>query len=274
MSTQDIFGDDELLSSPPAQKQEEKVAPVSSAVIEKFLAKDENTVPPIASVQEADVIPDIETEDLVYTNEIPSLLPISYPPEFMEIYRRITKHYTRLPKLKYSDVYEELSELTVRSSETPTLQTISKELEKSQGSKERVSEIEMQVSECFIFKDRAVNILRESWYKFCDEKSADKRKGDAQYRLASFELDLAKTESLSKACIGIMKNLDSLQNVLSRKITNIQLQIKLMDIGRTSLPDFSFGKKFDGDLRIGEPEPEIVGEVNPDEPIAAKELDF
>lgn len=210
--------------------------------------------------------------DFQKTNESPKLIGDSAHPHFIALVERVREQYARLPSLSYEEVYQELSELTIKACPTPTLQVINQELQKSQSAKDRVTELDIQITQCLMLKDRAVDILREAWNKFCDEKSADKRKGDGQYRLANFELDLAKTESLAKACKYVMMNLVSLQDTLSRRITNIQLQIKLMDVGRSSLPDFDFSKK-SMDISIDTPS-EQFAETREDGTIPAPESDF
>lgn len=186
-------------------------------------------------------------QEFEYTNTPPQIIGSATLPEhFSTLLKRIKTQYSNLPSLRYSDIYKELSQLTVKTVSTPTLQTINRELEKAQAAKDRISEIEMQVNQCLMLKERIVDILMESWAQFTDGKSADVRKGDAAFRFANFQIDLAMTESLSKGCKMIMQNLCSLQDTLSRKITSIQLQIKLMDLGRTALPDFQFSDSYVG----------------------------
>ncbi len=186
---------------------------------------------------------DTINDNVEYTNMPPSLLGDGYPKEFMEMAERIRRGYSFLPKIRIDDVYEELSELSIKTSATPTLQTINRELEKSQAAKDRLTELDIQITQCAMYKERVVELLTDAWNKFSDEKSADKRKGDTAFRLANFYIDLVRVESAQKACKAVMLNLCSLQDTLSRRITNIQLQLKLMDIGRNAMPDFDFSNR-------------------------------
>jgi len=93
-----------------------------------------------------------------------------------------------------------------------------------------------------------VDILKESWGKYTDEKNAEKRKGDGAFRLSDFEVDFAQVESLFRAITHIVRNLDSLHDSLSRRITIYQSLLKLHDVGRGALPDFDFDKNFSGSL--------------------------
>lgn len=186
---------------------------------------------------------DVINDNVEYTNIAPMLLGDGYPKEFIDLSERIRRGYVLLPKLRIEDIYSELAELTIKTSQTPTLQTINRELEKSQAAKDRITEIDIQITQCVMYKERVVELLTDAWNKFSDEKSADKRKGDTAFRLANFYIDLVRVESVQKACKSVLLNLCSLQDTLSRRITNIQLQLKLMDIGRTSMPDFDFSSR-------------------------------
>lgn len=169
-----------------------------------------------------------------------------YPLDYIKMVDRIRIQYALLPTLNYDAIYKELAELSIKSSPTPTLQVLNDELYKVQSAKDRLSEIVMDVIKCYNFKNRAVDILRESWGRFTTEKNTEGRKGDSAYRLSNFSIDFALVESLSKACNHILKNLDSLHDNLSRRITVFQLIMKLRDIGRNGMPDYDFDKKFEG----------------------------
>jgi len=205
---------------------------------------------------------DLAFADKVY--ELPSLIgkKEEYPPDFLEISELVLERYKNMPILNFDDLYAELSSLSVKASPTPTLQILNLELEKVQGAKDRLSEIFNSVLRNHTFKKRVVDMLRDSWGKYTSEKNAEARKGDANIRISKFELDLAETEALLKTCLHVLKNLDSHHDVLSRKITIIQLQLKLYDLGRgNSLPDFDFDKNIlassEDDVWGGKPKKDI-----------------
>ena len=274
MAEKDVLEfDDDFFTSDEKQKAA-SVAPMSPVETPKpppEVVVTQNTVPstivPVITPQSGEINLDFDR-----TNIAPTLIGDGVSQQFETLVNRVKEQYPLLPSLVYSEVYTELSELTVPACPTPTLQVINQELQKSQAAKDRVTELYIQVTQCWILKDRLVDILREAGQKFSEEKSADKRKGENSYRLANFEIDLAKTEALEKACKYVMMNLVSLQDTLSRRITNVQLQIKLMDIGRTVLPDFDFSKK-NMDIQIDTPSVEPV-EKDENGNVLAKELDF
>jgi len=174
--------------------------------------------------------------------DIPSLRGDGYPSDYIGMVERIKWQYEMLPRLDYDSIYKEMAELSVKACPTPTLQVLNDEIQKVQGAKDRIAEIFMDIVKCFNFKKRAVDILQDAWGKFTQEKNADARKGDAAFRLSNFMMDFASTEGLLKAANHVLKNLDSLHDSLSRRITIYQLTMKLHDVGRSALPDYDFDK--------------------------------
>ena len=182
-------------------------------------------------------------------NDLPQLCGNGYPPEFVQIVDRVYITYKILPKLEYAKIYRELADLSITSAPTPTLQVLNDEIQRVQGAKDRLSEIMIKVLECHNIKRRLVDTLITAWGKFSSEKNAESRKGDGVFRLSHFSIDLAKVESLLKVCSHILKNLDSLHDSLSRRITINQLLLKMNDMGRGSLPDYNFKRE---DMELNE----------------------
>lgn len=208
------FGDGFVAPS----KNEEKVEKIDNSIMEEKCAKkeDENT---------------------------PSLRGSDFPSDYLKMVDRIKTQYLFLPKLDHDSISKEMSELSIKSCPTPTLQVLNDEIQKVQAAKDRLSEIFIDVIKVYNFKKRAVDILQDSWGKFTSEKNAEARKGDSAFRLSDFSLDFANVEGLLKAITHVFRNLDGLQDSLSRRITIYQLLLnKLHDMGRNSLPDYEFDK--------------------------------
>jgi len=198
----------------------------------------------------------------VKDSDLPDLRGDNYPQEYISMVNRVKLEYSMLPKFDYNKVYDELSDLSIKSSPTPTLQVLNDEIQRVQAAKDRLSEIFIGVLKSYTFKKRAVDILFDAWSKYSDDKSADKRKGDATFRLSDFNVDFAKVEGLLKACTHILKNLDSVHESLSRRITVIQLTMKLGDLGRGALPDFDYDKAMKQNDLISEDKKETWEETN------------
>jgi len=186
--------------------------------------------------------PEPKTKTPEEIEEIPSLRGDGFASDYIGMVDRIQWQYKMLPKLDLDAIYSEISDLSVKACPTPTLQVLNDEIQKVQRAKDRLSEIFIDILKCHNFKKRAVDILEDAWLKFTIEKNADARKGDAAFRLSNFILDFASTEGLLKACTHVLRNLDSLHDSLSRRITIYQLTMKLHDVGRSALPDYDFDR--------------------------------
>ena len=161
--------------------------------------------------------------------------------DYLMLVDRILIQYSLLPSFDDA-IHDEIRDLAVVSSPTPSLSVINLELERVQGAKDRLGEIFLDVLRSYTFKKRALDILRDSYGKFAQAKNAEARKGEAAYLVSDFEIDFAKVESLLKECMHILRNLDSQHDSLSRRISVCQMQIKNMDLGRGISPDFNYDK--------------------------------
>jgi hypothetical protein len=226
-----------------------------------------------------------QSEQLINTDEgrdisgIPVLIGGNVHPDYKQVVDRIVFSYKKLPEIDYDKTYEELSQLNVKSQPTPTLQAINQQLQRVQGYKDRLSEIYKDVTRSYLFKKRAVNILSDALGRFSDAKSADKRKSDCVFMLSDFHRDLAEIEALSGTCDHILKNLDSFNNNLSRQITLIQSQLKIMDIGKGTLPDMDFSASSTdlygtGDSTYGVGDSIFTEPFDPSKSISANEESF
>ena len=189
----------------------------------------------------ADVkVPPLELDGL------PQLAGNDYPEEFLSVVKKVHEIYKGFPKIDHDKTHAELVTLNVKAKPTPTPQMIDSQLHKVQAVKERLSEIMVKVNYVYSFKKRQVDILKESWICFSQEKSADKRKADATFRLNEFEGDFALVESLWKTGNSVLSNLTAVQEILSRRITIMGLEIKMHEMGRHSFPDHDFqGRSLD-----------------------------
>jgi len=237
MADNDIFGLSDLLDSDVSETSDESTAVTKKTKTETGLSE------PVKTTNSPDLTEShgsSESELSMFGEHVPRLIGESFPDEFLQAYRKTAHCYNELPILDEDDIYAELANLTIKSNPTKTIEVVNQELQRVQGAKERLSEIMVDILRAYHVKKRLVDILTNAWMKNSGESSSDKRKGDASLKLAEFEIDFARTESLMRAANYIANNLDSLQDNLSRRITIFQLQLKLNDIGRGGLPSYDF----------------------------------
>ena len=199
-----------------------------------------DSTPPTEETEKEPEKPVPQSPVTMATDDLPELVGENFPKSYLRMVERIKIQYRLLPSLNYDAIYEEFKVLSVPSVSTPTLQVINDQLHRVQAAKDRLAEIYIDVLKCYTLKKRSVDILQDAWMRFTEEKSADRRKADAIFRINEFLLDFASTESVLKASMHILKNLDSLHENLSRRITIWQLQLKLGDVGRNALPEIDY----------------------------------
>ena len=271
MSEKEKDAFDGLFDDVPVAASTITTIPAAKAVTEPIVKKDD-PICPVKTIPSTDAVKEVDIAEKV---EYPVLMGSEkFPDDYKTLYSRIIMQYRMLPKINYDETYKEISVLSIKSCPTPSLSDLNSELEKVQAAKDRLCEIFIDVNRCYTFKKRAVDIVRDSWLKFAGGKAEGKnesiRKGESVYISSDFEIDLAQTEALIQACKHIIKNLDSLTENLSRRITIIQLQVKVQDIGRGMSPDFVFDKRATADISLSEMTEEIdVGE----KPVAAHSSD-
>jgi len=134
--------------------------------IDDFLNLDEEVFPvqEESVVESEPVVPEPQPETSVafskeLEGDLPKLCGEGYPQGYLDMVERAYATYRMLPKLNYSMLYRELSDLSVTSSPTPTLQVLNDEIQKVQSAKDRLSEIMVKVLECHNIKKRLLDTL-------------------------------------------------------------------------------------------------------------------
>lgn len=174
------------------------------------------------------------------SHRIPEAMGNDYPDVFKRVLLLVKSSYENMPEIDHDEINAELEALHIKSSPLPTLQVLSREMERVQAAKDRLAEIYTRIVPACSGKKRFVDMLMSSWMKYAEGKTKDLRDADATIRFAEYLTDLANTEMIKDSCLHVLKNLDSLHNNLSRRITIFQLELSLRDVGRSALPDYEF----------------------------------
>ena len=231
----------------------------------------------IVSDVSKEISKDLVQQDTIIKQEpkfvIPKIFGGPMPSEYKQIVDRWLSVYKRLPVVDFEAVYNELGLLAVDSTKTPTLQHLNEQLQQVQASKDRLAEIMKDILLAHTIKKRAVDVLKDAWGRFTSERNAESRKGDSVVRVSDFERDFAEIDGLLKACNHILKNLDSLHENLSRRVSVIQLEVKIHDMGRGGLPEFSFNRIDPDDYEdlMGKDNSEVIDHQTP---VTAEESSF
>jgi hypothetical protein len=180
-------------------------------------------------------------------------------------------HLKSLPvqQSEYDGLHDELNTLgKVPVADAPTVQGLSEEIGRVQAAKDRVSEILALAQSVQISWKRITDALVDGYQVVSDEKSLDKRKGDAQIHLGQYIIGLCKAEGLLKHAQGVMYNLNDRHESASRRITCISLQLKIGDYGRESMAGSMSVPRDAADVFDSEPDKDV------DEDPGTREIDW
>jgi len=153
-------------------------------------------------------------------------------------------------KAKYDEMRLHVTRSQVGFVEDPSPQELSKQLGKIQIFKDNIIEIFADAHTDYIARKRIFELLVDAFAVISEQKSSDKRKGEATLRLAEFGLAVNEAEAFYTFCKQIVDNLESQHKTVSRRITCKELQIHLgeLETGVQEL-DIPDKKKVVGDLK-------------------------
>lgn len=151
------------------------------------------------------------------------------PEDYEATVLKMANHIMASGNVDYEMYKEELRGLSVRLDNVFSPQELANDLAKIQGLKDRAIEIVRILTENYLVQKRAIEILTQGWSKYSQEKSADKRTGEAQLKLSGFIMESVKAEFAYKHALGVMRNLESQQETVSRQISCVQAAAKILD---------------------------------------------
>ena len=107
--------------------------------------------------------------------------------------------------------------------------SLARDMARVQGFKDRATEILSDLTENYLIFKRAVETLTKGWMRFSVEKSSEKREGEALLKLSNFSMASSDAEYYYRHALGIVKNLESQLESLSRQISCVQIAAKIHD---------------------------------------------
>jgi len=141
-----------------------------------------------------------------------------------------------MEQLDYAVLKKEVRSFCSISSSGNGLQDLASQMQAVQAAKDRLSDILPAIHDNSIVRRSIANTLTEAYLGVSEASNTDKRKGMAALELGSYELEAAVAEGFYKYCWGYMKNLDSKHEAVSRRISCLQLGLKLYDFGGGTVP--------------------------------------
>ena len=180
-------------------------------------------------------------------NEATKIEPVGDPADFEALCAKIVARIDALGQIDHEYVRGELRKLTAPLSNAVDPQELAKDLARIQAFKTRAVELVDEVTVLYMTQKRSVEILTKGWPRYSVAKSAESREGEALMKFSNFILALNEAETLYRYALGVMKNLESQQENVSRQISCAMVASNIGD-RRYGRPDTMEGwDKFDED---------------------------
>ena len=145
--------------------------------------------------------------------------PIDDIADFDRICHTMSNKLVALGNNDYDVIRKELHQLSAPLSDSPNPDVLSKDLSRIQAFRDRAVEIVRVLTNIYLTHKRVVEILTHGWPKYSIEKSAEKREGEALLKFSNFIMAASDAEAIYRHALGVMKNLESQQENVSRQIS-------------------------------------------------------
>lgn len=176
--------------------------------------------------------------------------------DFNELESIVYDIVSTLPKLDLSKYHDEMEEMEVQTYENPTTFQLLETMDHVQQYKNRLSEILNDVEHEYAVRKRTLDMLYAANNLVSNQKSADKRQGEAMLKYPNLVLQLGKIEAFRTEITNVMGNLKAIGDVISRQASIISMQIQLGEYRKKDVLDFNHaGLAEEGnDYKSGAPE--------------------
>ena len=173
---------------------------------------------------------DILEQPMISTDEAISSLqgaPSGQMNGIIEIEKMVNDLIQSLPKINKVVWRQEMENMVVPMQQNPTTFDINEGLALSQGYRDRLSEMSMYSQREYRVRKRCLEMLFDAVNLISKASSADKRKGEATMRYPIMVLQLESSEIFMKEIEGLLGNMKSTSDAISRQASVINMQIQL-----------------------------------------------
>ena len=147
--------------------------------------------------------------------------------DFDRICHALSNRLVALGDIDCAALGEELHRLSAPLSDSPDPEVLARDLSRIQAFKDRAVEIVRVLTKAHLTHKRVVEILTKGWPKHSEEKSAEKRVGEALLKFSNFIMVASDVESIYRHALGVMTNLESQQENVSRQISCAMVAAKI-----------------------------------------------
>lgn len=169
----------------------------------------------------------IKQSELTPEDVIASFVPQNGLHQLSDVERMVNQLLSSLPKINKNAWREEMEQMIVPIQENPTTYDINEGLSKTQGYKDRLSEMLLYAQREYRLRKRCLEMLFDAVNLISKASSADKRRGEASMRYPTMLLQVENSEIFLKEIESIYNNIKSSSDAISRQASVIGMQISL-----------------------------------------------
>lgn len=142
--------------------------------------------------------------------------------DFDRIANNMSSKIKSLGTVDYGFYKRELAALQKPLSNIFNPEDLAKDLAQVQAFKDRAVEIVSLLTDNYLTHKRVVDILTKGWPKLSNEKSVDRREGEALLKMSKFIMEANDADIAYRYAMLVMQNLQSQMDSVSRQITCAQ----------------------------------------------------
>lgn len=175
-------------------------------------------------MREDDII--IQSE-ITSDDVIASFVPQNGLHQLVDVEKMVNQLLATLPKINKNAWRMEMEQMIVSMQENPTTYDINEGLAKSQGYRDRLSEMLLYAQREYKLRKRCLEMLFDAVNLISKASSADKRRGEASMRYPVMVLQVEASEIFLKEIESIYNNIKTTADAISRQASVIGMQISL-----------------------------------------------
>ena len=175
-------------------------------------------------MREDDII--IQSE-ITSDDVIASFVPQNGLHQLVDVEKMVNQLLATLPKINKNAWRMEMEQMIVPMQENPTTYDINEGLAKSQGYRDRLSEMLLYAQREYKLRKRCLEMLFDAVNLISKASSADKRRGEASMRYPVMVLQVEASEIFLKEIESIYNNIKTTADSISRQASVIGIQVQL-----------------------------------------------
>ncbi len=154
-------------------------------------------------------------------------MPTGYANGIPDLEKQIYAILDTLPKINRDELRDEMSNMIVNISKNPTTFDVNEGLAKTQGYRDRLSEILALAQKEYKVRKRCLEMLMDAVNLVSKASSADKRRGEAVLKYPHLVIQTEAASIFLEEVEQMCSNMKSTSETISRQVSVMQIQLQI-----------------------------------------------